>query len=131
MDPQLELQAAILARLKSQAGVTALVAQRCYDTPPPSPTYPYISIGPGNYQTEDADCIYGGEVMIQVDVWSMATQLSESRLIAGAVRKALRGWEPTLATNALVTFDHWRTDYIEDDPMKHVSIRYTAIVEEA
>lgn len=130
MDPQLELQAAIISRLRNDVGVKALVALRTYDTPPPSPTYPYVSIGPGNYQTVDADCIYGGEVMIQVDVWSMATQLSESRLIAGAVRKALRGWEPALATNALVTFDHWRTDYIEDDPLKHVSIRYTAIIEE-
>ncbi|MFU0504117.1 DUF3168 domain-containing protein [Pseudaminobacter sp. NGMCC 1.201702] len=129
-DPVLELQAAILARLKSQAGVTALVGSKVYDTPPVGAEMPYISIGPGNYQTEDVDCVYGGEAMIQVDVWSKASVLSESRLIAGAVRSALRGWEPALATNSVVTFDHWRTDYIEDDPIKHVSIRYTAIIEE-
>lgn len=130
MDPVLELQAAILARLKANADVTALVGQEVHDTPPPGAIMPYISIGPGNYVTEDTDCVYGGEAMIQVDCWSDASVLSEVRLIAGAVRSALRGWEPTLATNALVTFDHWRTDYIEDEQIRQASIRYTAIVEE-
>ncbi|RUM99034.1 DUF3168 domain-containing protein [Pseudaminobacter arsenicus] len=130
MDPVLELQAAILSRLKSQAGVTALVGQKIYDTPPVGATMPYISIGPGNYVTEDVDCVYGGEAMIQVDCWSDASVLSEVRLVAGAVRSALRGWEPSLATNAVVTFDHWRTDYIEDEQIRQASIRYTAIIEE-
>ncbi len=131
MDPTLELQAAIITRLKATPAVTALVGQRVYDIPPASgAAYPYISIGPSNYFTEDVDCVDGGEVMIQVDCWSDATVLSQVRLVAGAVRAALRDWDPPLVVNALVSFEHQRTDYIEDGAIKHASIRYTAIVEE-
>lgn len=129
-DPVLEIQGAIIARLKADAGVTSLVAQRVYDIPPATAAKPYISIGPSNYVTEDADCIYGGEVMIQVDCWSEATVLSEVRRISDAVRKAIRGSDLSLTTNALVTLDHWRSDYIVDGAIKQASVRFTGIVEE-
>lgn len=125
-----ELQGAIITRLKANSGVIALVGSKVYDIPPAGVSMPYISIGPTNYNAQDADCIYGGEAMIQIDCWSDATVLSEMRSMADAVRRALRGWEPALTTNALVTFDHWRTDYIEDGALKHASVRYTAIIEE-
>lgn len=131
MDPVLEIQGAIIARLKADAGVSSLVAQRVYDIPPATAAKPYISIGPSNYATEDADCIYGGEVMIQVDAWSEATVLSEVRRIADAVRKAIRSADLSLTTNALVTFDHWRTDYVIDGALKQASVRFTGIVEES
>lgn len=131
MDPTLELQVAIIARLKATPAVTAIVGQRVADIPKPEwASLPYISIGASNYQTDNFDCIVGGDIMIQIDCWSVATVLSEVCLLAGAVRAALRGWEPTLTTNALVTFDHWRTDYVRSPPINQASIRYTAIVEE-
>lgn len=130
MDPTLELQAAIITRLKATPAVTALVGQRIADIPQATWTKPYISIGPSNYFTENIDCVDGGDVMIQVDCWSDATVLSQVRLVAGAVRAALRDWDPPLVVNALVSFEHQRTDYIEDGAIKHASIRYTAIVEE-
>nr|MBA3570571.1 DUF3168 domain-containing protein [Pyrinomonadaceae bacterium] len=46
-DASLELQKAIVAALRSAAGVTAIVGQRIYDQPPASPAFPYTSIGPG------------------------------------------------------------------------------------
>lgn len=137
MDPVLELQGVIVARLRSFAAVTALVGQKSYDQPPldqngkvPATTYPYNSIGPSNYVTEDIDCVDGGEVMIQVDVWSIEPGQTQVRNIANAVRSAFRGYEFFLTTNALVTFDHWRTDYIVDGTLKHASVRFTAIVEQ-
>jgi hypothetical protein len=136
MDPVLELQGAIIARLQASAGVTAIVpAGRIADIPQAGwhqgqDRAPYISIGTSNYQSEDADCIYGGEAMMQVDCWSISGNLSEVRRVADAVRRALRGWEPTLTTSALVTFNHWRTDYVRAAPINQASIRYTAIIEE-
>jgi hypothetical protein len=129
-DPVLELQGAIIARLRATASVTALVANRIADIPQSTWVKPYISIGPSNYVAELVDCIDGGEVMIQIDCWSEFTTMKEIRDIADAVRRALRNWEPTLATNAIVTFDPWRTDYIRDGAIKQASLRYTAIVEE-
>lgn len=129
-DPTLELQGAIITRLRANADLTAIVGQRIGDIPNATWAKPYISIGPSNYVIEDVDCVDGGEVMIQIDCWSDATVLSEIRRVAGAVRSALKGWEPTMATNAIVTFEHWRTDYITNGALKHASLRYTAIVEE-
>lgn len=131
VDPVLELQRAIFSRLKESPTVTALVpASRIRDIPAPEwAELDYISIGTTNYLTEDADCIYGGEVMIQIDCWSVRG-LVVVRNIANAVRSVLRGWEPMLIENALVTFEHWRTDYIRTPPINQASVRYTAIVEE-
>lgn len=137
MDPVLELQGVIVARLRSFAAVTVLVGQKSYDQPPldqngkvPATTFPYISIGPSNYVTENVDCVDGGEVMIQIDAWSIEPGQPQVRNMADAIRRAFRGYELSLATNALVTFDHWRTDYIVDGVLKHASVRFTAIVEQ-
>ncbi|SOC93555.1 Protein of unknown function [Rhizobium sp. AN5] len=129
-DPVLELQGAIITRLKATPAVTALVGARIGDIPQSTWTRPYISIGPSNYVAELIDCIDGGEVMIQVDCWSDATVLSQVRQVADAVRRSLRNWDPPLATNALVSFEPWRTDFITDGAIKQASLRYTAIIEE-
>ena len=130
MDPVLELQGAIIARLRGFAAVTSIVEQRTYDIPPSNAPYPHISIGPSSYQSDDADCLTSGEVMIQIDAWSEARALSEVRRMADAIRSALRDWHPALATNALVTFDHWRTDYLNEGEVQHASVRFTAIIEQ-
>jgi len=138
MDPVLELQGEIISRLRSDAAVIAIVGQRSYDIPPLNQSgevaeslFPYISIGSTSYQTEDADCIIGGELTIQIDAWSIYQGNTEVRRIADAVRRAMRGQDISLNTNAIVTLDHWRTDYLRDGLVKHASIRFTAIVEEA
>ena len=129
-DPVLELQGAIIARLKADAAVTSLVGNRVADIPQSTWAKPYICIGPSNYVAELIDCVDGGEIMIQIDCWSESTTMKEIRDIADAVRRALRNWEPALATNAIVTFVPWRTDFIRDGALKQASLRYTAIVEE-
>ena len=129
-DPVLELQGAIIARLKADAAVNALVNNRVADIPQSTWAKPYISIGPSNYVAELIDCIDGGEVMMQIDCWSESTTMKEIRDIADAVRRALRNWDPPLATNALVSFEPWRTDFITDGALKQASLRYTAIIEE-
>lgn len=129
-DPVLELQGAIIARLKADASVTALVGNRVADIPQSTWVKPYVCIGPSSYVAELIDCIDGGEIMIQIDCWSDATVLSQVRQVSDAVRRALRGWEPSLATNALISFEPWRTDIVTDGALKQASLRYTAIVEE-
>ena len=43
--PALALQAALVATLKADAGVTAIVAGRGYDEPPQNVAFPYIRLG--------------------------------------------------------------------------------------
>jgi hypothetical protein len=136
MDPILEIQGAIITRLRSFADVTAIVAERSFDEPPRdnngavTAMLPYSSIGPSNYQSEEIDCITGGEVMIQIDAWSDYPGKTEVRRLAHAVKTALHDYDLPVTENAVVTFQHWRTDYLTDGAIQHASIRFTGIVEE-
>lgn len=119
-DPIYELQAGIVARLKSDATVTALIGQRVYDFVPadgsgqPMAQFPYISMGPASAMEDDADCIDAVDVMFRVEVWSRAVGYGEVMDIAGAVRKSLHRYDMTFATNALVEIEHRRTDRMRD-----------------
>lgn len=130
MDPTLEVSGAIRTRLAATSAVTALVGTKIFDVAPAGATEPYISIGPSSYQEEYTDCIIGGEIFIQVDCWSDSPAQDEVRKMAGAVRAALRS-DLTLLNGALVSLEHWRTDYIVDGASKHASVRFTGYVEEA
>jgi hypothetical protein len=89
-------------------------------------------MGPSSYQSEDIECAYGGDVFVQIDAWSVEKSHDEIRKIAHAVRKAMRA-EFTLFNTALVSLEHWRTDYLDDPDgiTRHASIRFNGIVEEA
>ena len=45
LDPESAVTAALLARLRADAGVCALVAARVYDQPPAQPDHPYLVLG--------------------------------------------------------------------------------------
>ena len=100
--PELELQGAIVQRLKADATLTALVGGRIYDLVPETRVFPYVSIGPVDSIYDDAECITGLEVAQQLDVWSRETGFPECKLIVDAVRVALHDAELDLPTNALV-----------------------------
>lgn len=136
MDPVLELQGAIVARLKADPALTALVGAGVYDGPPaadngivPEAKYPYVSIGAASVNADNADCIDSDDIVFQIDAWSVFPGRGQLGAVVNAIRQALRRWEPPLAQNALVTFDHWRTDYIRIPGINHASIRYTALIE--
>lgn len=136
MDPVLELQGAIITRLRADPALTALVGVGLYDNPPaddkgvvPPAKFPYVSLGAASANADDADCIDSDDIVFQIDAWSSLPGRKQVAEIANAIRQALRQWEPPLAQNALVTFDYWRTDYIRIPDINHASIRYTALVE--
>lgn len=131
MDPTLELVGAMISRLKEYPAVASIVGDRVHDSPPPNYPYPHISIGPSSYQSDDADCLTSGEIMVQIDAWSdQGSTKSEVRRMADAIRAAFRNYDLTLSTNALVTLEHWRTDYLRDGEIQHASVRFTAIIEQ-
>lgn len=113
--PELEIQGAIVQRLKADAAVTALVAGRIYDqVPSATPTFPYVTIGPIQAVTDDADCITGLEIFQQLDIWSRAPGFPEAKRIVDAVRVALHDAPLTLTENALVLFQHRDSDTRRD-----------------
>ena len=131
MEPLFDIEGNILARIRNDASVKALIGtNKVFDAVQASSVEPYISLGPTSYDEEYADCIRGGEFMVQIDCWSTKATRDEVRGMAHAVRKALRA-DITLNENALVSMEHWRTDYLMDGTTRHASVRFTGIVEEA
>ena len=130
-DPELELQGAIVTTLKADAEVTALVAGRVYDRVPEDAPFPYISIGPSDAIQTDADCIWGYDILLQLDVWSRAVGFPESKRIADTIRVALHDTDLVLSTNALV-FLEWQSSRSMRDPdglTSHAVITLHAFVE--
>jgi len=136
MDPTLELQAAIIARLRAYSAITDIVAMRIYDEPPSgqagnvAAVRPYVSLGPCEYAQDDADCIVGGEVTMQIDAISDKPGRVEIKQMAQAIRKAFRDYEFSLTDNALVLLEHTRTNYIAAGGIKQAALTFTAIIEE-
>ena len=87
-DPSLELQSAIVTKLKADSGVMAIVGARVYDEVPAGATFPYISLGDSQVLPDKAECIDGTEVYFTVDGWTrdktfpMVKQLSKAIVAA-------------------------------------------------
>src|SRR4029453_5226399 len=88
-DPSLELQAAIVGRLKGDSGVQAVVAQRVYDEVPPNPTFPYISVGDNPVLPHKAHWCDGTEVFWQLDGWARDPHFPTAKQISKAVIAAM------------------------------------------
>lgn len=139
MSPSLELQGAIVAHLKADAGVAALVAGRVFDPVPRDITtgtiadanYPYVAINGVNEEQDDADCIEAVTVTVQVDAVSRARGAREISEIADAVRASLHRAALVLTTNALVEIEHRRTDRIPlpDGLTTQAAMQFAATIE--
>lgn len=112
--PSLELQGAIVARLKAWAGLSGTVNGRVYDAVPAGAAFPYITVGEGDETSDDADCIDGFEISLDIDIWSRANGYPEAKRISDEVRNAIKSADLTLPTNALVEFRHRQTRFLRD-----------------
>lgn len=127
-----ELRNAVFDAMDGYAPLRAVA--RVYDEAPQgdkSVKLPYVSFGPMVYDPDHVDCIEGGEIMLQIDVWSNEPGQTQVATVAGLVRDSLRDFAPVLSENALVDFNYWRTDHVIDGTVKHASIRFMGIVEES
>jgi hypothetical protein len=123
-NPELELQDAIVRALKAESLTV-------YDSVPANAAFPYVSIGPVTSVQDDADCIDGMEITIQVDVWSRAVGVGEAGRITDTVRRALHRAEFELTENALVMIEHTNSRRLRDPDglTLHAVIEFRALVE--
>ncbi|TJV20611.1 MAG: DUF3168 domain-containing protein [Mesorhizobium sp.] len=137
MSPTLELQGAVVARLKAYPTLIALVSTRVFDFVPRDPAtgattapFPFVSMGPTDELQDDADCIETVDISFQIDAWSNQPGAPEVLKIADAVRSALHKYEFTLAANAAVLFEHRQTQkFVDPSGPYHAVIQFAAIVE--
>lgn len=130
----------IVALLKADAAVSALVGTKIFDRPPhengePAVASPYISLGPHDGLTEDSDdCMDLMELTFQVDAWSWGSGAAYSRAevsnIAAAVRSCLHRQEITI-TGASVEVQHQMTRVMRDPDgeTNHAAITFIASID--
>ncbi|MDX0318917.1 DUF3168 domain-containing protein [Sinorhizobium meliloti] len=132
--PELELQGAIVARLKADAGLMALV-NGVYDQPPDTafatPKESYVTIGEAQFLRDDATCVDGGEVYLTLHAWSRKVGYPVAKQIADAVAVSLHLAPLTLATNRLISIMHRQTRVFRDTDglTSHAVIDFVANVE--
>lgn len=139
IDPSFELMAAVIARLKADTAVSAYCAGRIYDRPPDvsstgeGPTSPYMTVSGTDDATDEAECIDGTEITLQIDCYSWgageAFSSAEVRKLAYAVRRSLHDAEFTLSENALADCRHRITRYQREGVINRAIITITAVVE--
>jgi len=103
-DAALPLQKAIVARLKSDTAVNALCAGRIYDNVPPGATKPYVSAGPFDALTVNADEYEGSETTLQFDGWAAGPESVQVKQLGRAMRAALHEAELALEDNQRLQF---------------------------
>ncbi|CAL8981546.1 hypothetical protein RHODGE_RHODGE_02829 [Rhodoplanes serenus] len=130
-DATLPLQAAIIAALKGDAAVAAIVSGRIYDRPPPEAVKPYVSFGVVQALPETADEYDGAEITVQLDVWSAKPTTVEAKRIGAAIRAALHGADLAITGHRLVSIEIEQARYITepDGLTQHAVLIFTARTE--
>jgi len=134
MSVSVSLQDVILAALRGNAGVAALVGDRIYDHAPEDAAFPHIDFGPSDYVPDDADCIAGRVEAQQIDVWSRDQGRGwPAKRLVDAVKAALHGHEADMATGALVSLEVTLCQVLDDPDgiTKHGVVEVEALIEEA
>ena len=124
----LSLQVGLVAALRADAGVSALVGSRIYDEPPESATRPYIRIGGIEPQPVRSACGGAARVAFGIEVYSRPITAGrvEATKIAEAVVSALDTNEAAVDVGdyTLVTLE-WTTQTVARD---EDGVSYLAII---
>lgn len=116
LDPERALQAAVFARLRSEAALVPLLGSppRVYDQPPPDPVHPYVSFGRCESRpwggSDDATLREGAELALTLTCVSRFGGGEEAKAVTAAIRAALHDAALTLTDNRLVSL---RATYLD------------------
>jgi len=132
-DPSLELQTAIVGKLKNDPGVQAVVGQRVYDEVPNNPTFPYISLGDNQVLPDKADCIDGTEIFWQIDGWARDPTFPMAKKISKAVIAAMDDQDISVTGYAVIVCELNTTNYLHDPDgiTRHVAINFRFLIQAA
>lgn len=134
----LELQAAINARLAADPNVQALLGTppRIYQDVPANgvPVFPYALLGESSEIDNSApQCGLASDISTDIHVWSRQPGFEEVKRIAWAIRVSLHNADLALATQRCVLIEHSVTRHLRDGeiPVKHAILTFHANVEES
>jgi len=130
-DPSLELQAALVSKLKNDSGVQAIVGDRVYAEVPSNPTFPYISVGDNQVLPDKADCIDGTEIFWQLDGWSRSHTGPEEKQISKAVVAAVDDQPLSVSGYDAVVVEINTVNYLRDPDgiTRHVAMNFRFLIQ--
>jgi len=103
LDPERALTGAILAQLRADAAVSAVLSGRVYDQPPVEPEYPLLLIGRSQSRPFGGVAGEGVEHTLTLTVSSRYDGAEEARRAAGLVRAALDDAALSLTDHRLIS----------------------------
>jgi hypothetical protein len=113
--PDLELQGAIVARLKARSGLTAKVSQRIYDRPPTNASFPYVEYGESQVIRDDVTCLKSNLIYVTIHVWSQySAGFKELKEVIHEVVEALDEAPLVLPSHRLVSITRQNTRHFKD-----------------
>lgn len=127
------LQKFVVAALKADAEVAALVGVRVYDRPPAGVNMPFVSVGPSDEIPTDASCLALVDATLQLDVWSGAQGGAvEARKICSAIKAALHEVDGDLEAGKLLEIRVRQTRVFDDQNpgVTHGVVTIEALLEE-
>lgn len=129
--PSVDLQDAILAILKADSDVNAIVSGRIYDGRPKDGGFPCITLGPSDSIPNDYQCIDGEEISMQLDCWVReGGRIWPARDLADKVKAALHEVDYDLAEHALVTMRASARAFLDADQLTgHGVVSVSASIE--
>ena len=130
-DPTLEILAATVAALKAETSLTAIISDRVYDRAPQTVVYPFVQVAELQLIADDAECVDGFEVYIDIHAWSRSYGSPEVRRICSAVHTALSSNFLTLSSFVMVETRHDSTRVLSDPDgeTSHGIITFRALVD--
>lgn len=113
-DLSLPIQHAVVAALRANAGLAALVGDRVYDDVPPDTAFPYVCLTGWQHVPEEIDCYDVSEYFFDVQCFSRRIGRIEVGGIAREVHSALRRKEITITSGDTAAISHRSTNYLTE-----------------
>lgn len=103
IDPERALAAALLAAVRADPGVSALIAGRAWDQPPPDAQTPYLQLGRVEVRPAGSgEPAEGVELVASLTCVSRFGGKEEAAAVGAALRKALHDADPPVPDHRLV-----------------------------
>jgi Protein of unknown function (DUF3168) len=126
------LRAAIHDALVADAPLTSLLGgPRIYDELPPSPAFPYVTLGEARVSDYSTGTEPGEEHQLTLHAWSRQGGHQEAHLVAGALLQALDDAPLVLTDYRLINFRFALADVRRESDGRtyHALVRFRAVTE--
>lgn len=131
-EASLAAQRVAVAAMRARPALLALVpSANIFDRHQRPEIFPCVIVGEGQTVADEADCMTGSEVFLQLHVWTRENSFVECKSIAGEIRRALKGVDE-VRDGFEVSLDFEDTVYIRDPggELSHGILRFTALTED-